>query len=79
MHDGNCVVFVEVRFRSSSEYRDPFESITLRKQKRIIRAATHFLAANSHLADSPCRYDAVGVSNDDGRIKYDWIKDAFST
>lgn len=79
MHDGDYIVFVEVRFRRNSDYGDPFETITLRKQKRIIRAANHFLAANPHLHDKPCRFDAVGVSNSDGHIRYDWIKDAFST
>lgn len=79
MHDGDCVVFVEVRFRRNDDYGGPFESITLRKQKRLIRAATHFLVTNPHLQNYPCRFDAVGVYEHGGRIKYDWIKDAFST
>ncbi len=79
MHDADCVVFVEVRFRRNDDHGDPFESINLHKQRRLIRAATHFLAANPHLQNYACRFDAVGVYKRGGRIKYDWIKDAFST
>ena len=79
MNDGELIVFVEVRFRRNNDYGDPFESITPRKQKRLIRAATHFLSTQPQLQDRSCRFDAVGISQSNGRIKYDWIKDAFST
>jgi len=79
MDDGEYIVFVEVRFRRSDNYGSAFESITAKKQKRIIRAATHFLASKPKLQDRPCRFDAVGVSQATRRVKYDWIKDAFST
>ncbi len=79
MHDGGCVVFVEVRYRRGDDYGNPFESITVHKQKRIIRAATHFLVSNPHLQNCTCRFDAVGVYKRGGKTKYDWIKDAFST
>ena len=79
MNDGEYVVFVEVRYRGSDAYGDPIESITARKQKRLIRAATHFLATAPHFQNMPCRFDAVGVSKAHGHTKYDWIKNAFST
>ncbi len=79
MNDGEYVVFVEVRYRGSDAYGDPIESITARKQQRLIRAATHFLATEPHLQSMPCRFDAVGVSKANGHTKYDWIKNAFST
>tara|TARA_R110002096_G_scaffold46310_12_gene123544 strand:+ start:489 stop:872 length:384 start_codon:yes stop_codon:yes gene_type:complete len=79
MTDDECLVFVEVRYRASREFGDPLETITLRKQRRIIAAATHFLAANAQLGDRPCRFDAVGVTGSGDRVEYDWITDAFST
>lgn len=77
-HD-DCVVFVEVRYRASREFGDPLETITPRKQRRIIAAATHFLAGNPGLRDRTCRFDAVGVTGSGDSVEYDWITDAFST
>ena len=79
MDDGEFIVFVEVRYRRDDNYGNGLKSITAAKQRRIIRAATHFLAGKPELRDMPCRFDAVGVSGLDRRLKYDWIKDAFST
>ena len=79
MRDREFIVFVEVRYRRSNDYGDPLESITPGKQKRIIRAARHFLCAQPEWHDAPCRFDAVGVSSSDGRTDFNWIKDAFST
>ncbi|TDJ68901.1 MAG: YraN family protein [Proteobacteria bacterium] len=79
MADGEFIVFVEVRYRRDHRHGTPFESITRVKQKRIIRAASHFLAVNPDFAERPCRFDAVGVSYIDQRVQYDWITAAFST
>ena len=79
MTHGDYLVFVEVRYRASREFGDPLETITPRKQRRIIAAATHFLAANERLGNRPCRFDAVGVTGRGGCVEYDWITDAFST
>lgn len=79
MTHGDCIVFVEVRYRRSDEFGDPLETITRRKQQRIIAAATHFLAANPALRDRSCRFDAIGVKGSGTRVEYDWISDAFST
>ena len=79
MTDGDMVVFVEVRYRSRNAWGGPLESITPAKQRRVVRAAEHFLARHPHLQQRPCRFDAVGVQSNDGRVSYDWIKGAFST
>lgn len=79
MTDGDCIVFVEVRYRANREFGDPLETITSHKQRRIIAAATHFLAANPRLRDRTCRFDAVGVTGGGDSVEYDWITDAFST
>lgn len=79
MEHGDTVVFVEVRYRARSDYGDPLETITQAKQRRIILAATKFLADHPKYQDRPCRFDAIGVNKTPAGIKYDWIKDAFST
>ncbi len=79
MDDGEFIIFVEVRYRRDHRYGNPLETITIHKQKRIIRAATQFLLCKPEYRDRPCRFDAVGVSQNNGHVEYDWIKDAFST
>lgn len=70
--EGETLVFVEVRSRSRQDYGSAAESITLAKQRRIIAAARHYLAALPHLP--ACRFDVVTL--DQGR-EPEWIRAAF--
>ncbi|MFP6682113.1 MAG: YraN family protein, partial [Gammaproteobacteria bacterium] len=71
MNDGDYLVFVEVGYRGG----DSVESIPARKQKRLIRAATHFHATEEpHFRSIPYRFDSVGISKANGPNKYDWFK-----
>jgi putative endonuclease len=72
LQDGDTLVFVEVRQRGGSAFGGAGESITRRKQDRLIAAARHFLARERSLP--ACRFDAVLVGTG-GRIE--WIRDAF--
>jgi putative endonuclease len=67
------LVFVEVRLRRNAAYGGAGASITVAKQRRIILAAQHFLAARAK-SESICRFDCVLL--DGGKIE--WIRDAFS-
>jgi len=58
--DGETLCFVEVKTRASTGKGRPAESVTLRKQKEITRAATGYLST----LDNPwitCRFDVVAV------------------
>jgi putative endonuclease len=70
--DGNSLVFVEVRMRSSRTFGGAAESITARKQARIIAAARHYLAKQT--VTPACRFDAVLIEGNDAM---QWVKDAF--
>lgn len=75
MNDGDYLVFVEVGCRGGDAYGDSVESIPARKQKRLIRAATHFHATEEpHFRSIPYRFDSVGISKANGPNKYDWFK-----
>ena len=50
MQDKQQLVFVEVRFRRHSQYGSGADTITHQKQQRIIKAAQHFLQAQSNKA-----------------------------
>lgn len=78
MQDAKNLVFVEVRYRKNVAHGSPLESVTSGKQRRIIRAAQHFMMLNPVHYDKACRFDAVGISGDQNVLKFDWIKSAFS-
>jgi putative endonuclease len=70
--DGDTLVFVEVRQRRNSAYGSAGESITSRKQGKLVAAAGHYLARQRKLPR--CRFDAVLV---DAQGRIEWIRDAF--
>ena len=75
MRHRESLVFVEVRYRKRATYGSAAESVTTTKQKKIIRAANHYLTThNQH--NYPCRFDVLAITGEgDGHIE--WITDAF--
>lgn len=65
---------VEVRYRSRDDYGSAAESVTARKQRRIVLATRHLLVDKPRFAELPIRFDVVGV---DATDTLDWIEDAF--
>ena len=74
MRDDHTLVIVEVRFRRSNKYGGAVESITLKKQTRIIAATQYYLLINK--INSPIRFDVVTMSND---TDINWIQNAFQS
>ena len=72
MQDGDTLVMVEVRYRKSDTYGSALESITRKKQSRIIAAAGLYLAVNK--IDQPVRFDVIAISGDQS---LNWIANAF--
>jgi putative endonuclease len=73
VQDGRTLVFVEVRQRSSAAFGGAAESITPAKQRKLLRAARHYMAQHRDFPD--CRFDAVLL---DGRAQtVDWLRNAF--
>lgn len=75
--DGKTLVFVEVRLRRNATFGGAAASITLTKQRRVILAAQHYLAAHAK-ADSDCRFDCMLLDGTDDDNNIEWIRDAFS-
>jgi putative endonuclease len=75
VRDGELVVFVEVRLRAGMRFGGAAASVDAFKQKRLARAAQHWLAAQFGDRWPPCRFDVVSVAGD-GTIE--WIRDAFA-
>ena len=70
----DVVVFVEVRMRSSLRFGGAAVSVNSLKQKRIARAAQHWLLGEYGERWPACRFDVVTV---DGSGTIEWIRDAF--
>ncbi|MCI4445200.1 MAG: YraN family protein [Candidatus Aminicenantes bacterium] len=61
--DGNYLVFVEVKTRSSADFGRPEESLTERKKHYLRRAAEGYLYLNN-LYHLDCRFDVISISFD---------------
>lgn len=72
MQDGDTVVFVEVKNRSSSAFGRPEEAVDARKQRKLMKLAQFFLI-DRRLKDPPVRFDVVAIL--EGQINH--IPDAF--
>ena len=59
--EGDVVVFVEVKARRSLEFGPPQSSITLTKQRQIVKAAALFLERKG-LVEAASRFDVVAVT-----------------
>jgi putative endonuclease len=60
VRDGEEVVFVEVKARSSPAWGEPEDSVHPAKQKRIALAAREFVVRH-RLDDHPLRFDVVSI------------------
>lgn len=69
-HDGT-LVFVEVRARRSAAHGGAAGSVSGAKQRRIARAARHYLMGLAELP--PCRFDVVAIDGD----LLQWLPAAF--
>lgn len=74
MREGDCLVFVEVRHRANSRFGSPAETITITKQRRLIKAARFYLHRNQ--LSCPCRFDVLAVTGTPPDLEYQWLKNA---
>lgn len=59
--EGETLVFIEVKARSSEEYGPPEASVTRGKQRQIVKAAELYLL-KARLQEVACRFDVVAVT-----------------
>jgi putative endonuclease len=81
MRDAGCLVFVEVRYRKAGQLgrlASAAESVDRRKQKKLLAAASVFIARHRQFRNFTVRFDVVAL---DGRsrdkIRLQWLRDAF--
>jgi putative endonuclease len=71
----NQIVIVEVKTRTSLEFENPKEAVTIPKQKRIVKAADAFIQEQN--IDLECRFDIVSVLIQGKKTDIEHIEDAF--
>ncbi len=75
--DGQMLVVVEVKTRSSELYEEPWQAVTAMKIRRSVQAANYYIRRNA--IDLEVRFDIVSiVYRADGGHSIEHIEDAFT-
>ena len=74
---GACIVFIEVKLRSTDLFGEAFEAVPRWKRRRIITVALDYLSRNG-LLDRPVRFDVAAIDQRAGKLDVEMIEDAFT-
>ena len=73
--DGECIVFIEVKTRSTDIYGDPADAVDREKRLHLINAADAYVS-RLHL-DVQVRFDIIAIIANDNETKIQHYEDAF--
>lgn len=78
--DNSTIVFVEVRYRRNRHFASAAASVTISKQRKLIRTAQFFLQRRGWSNSHACRFDVVAISRATAASKDEiqWLKNAFT-
>ncbi len=76
MNDGQCTVFVEVRYRKSKNFLTPLESIDHNKVNRIIKCSKFYIQKLKS-NDETFRFDIITINGSLDSPEIDWYQNAF--
>lgn len=76
MQDGDTLVFVEVKYRSSERFGTSIEQVTPTKMKKIKLVAQAYLQRYQGEV-AAVRFDVVGISPRGTGYGFNWVKGAF--
>lgn len=77
MKNKDEVVFIEVRYRESSHFATPIETITRTKRQKLIRTALYFQQRYPWTDQFSSRFDVISISGNQLNPKITWIPNAF--
>ena len=58
--DGEYFCFIEVKYRTTNDFGNPFEAVDYRKQNQIRKVANYYFMKNKLSEWTPCRFDVIG-------------------
>lgn len=75
--DGDSVVFIEVKTRTSERFGMPSEAVSFSKQKKLVKTALYYLQCR-RLLDYMSRFDVIEIIVDEENNRHiNLIRDAF--
>jgi len=74
--EGETLVFIEVKARSSAKFGGPEAAVTSKKQEKINRVALAYIQKEK-LFNALCRFDVVGIVKDEAGEKVTLFQNAF--
>ncbi|WP_299733065.1 YraN family protein [uncultured Endozoicomonas sp.] len=79
MLDNEKLIFIEVRFRSKSNFGSAAQTINHHKQTKIRKTAAVYLQNHRQHNHRICRFDVIAIDNSDAKCEntLKWIKNAF--
>lgn len=69
--DTSHLIFIEIKYRKTAKFGEPFEAVSLLKQKKICKAAEHYLL--KYGTKKQIRYDVVSILGE----HISWYRNAF--
>lgn len=73
--DGDWLVIVEVKTRTSAWFGEPQMAVTTAKQRSLVRAAEGYIWESDFRGET--RFDVIGILFDKQKVQLNHIKDAF--
>ncbi len=78
MYDKSYLVFIEVKYRKTTQFGNAFAMVSLNKQQKIIKTAKFFMQNNKlNEYNTLCRFDIVALEGEHQSPTITWLKNAF--
>ena len=75
--DNDRLTFIEVRYRSRSDFGSALASVSPAKQRKVLMTAQIFLASHEKYCNRYCRFDIIAFDGPGGNVSAQWLKGAF--
>jgi putative endonuclease len=75
--DSDRLTFIEVRYRSRSDFGSALASVSPAKQQKVLMTAQIFLASHEDYCNRYCRFDIIAFDGPRGSVSAQWLKGAF--
>ena len=62
--EDDIICFVEVKFRSGTDFGRAAEAVNRKKQLTIVRVAQYYLMKHNYSEWTPCRFDVVAIEGE---------------
>ena len=69
------IIIIEVKTRENNYIGEPWEAVTIAKQKRIIKTANEYIINNQ--IDVEVRFDVISIIHNQKETKIEHLEDAF--